>query len=247
METLSKLSTNTSPNAWDTLINILVAPGTACDDIVRRRRMASLPLALLILSFAALWVYYYANVDFGWLLERMVDSSMTRMQEGVSRQDVETRMEDLSASLMCALMLFAGLTSIMMILAFRAVYLFILSRLLSDRHTGIATWMSLSIWAAVPTALSSAIALIYIMFRDVSYLMPEDVAVASVNNLLLHLSSTDQWAPLATSLDVFLGWNAAILGIGFSRWTGTAWWVGQLVGFFPFVLIYAIWAAVVAL
>ncbi len=246
MDTVATLPDTPRPSAWTTLLNVLVSPAAACDDIARRRRHALLPLVLLLLSFSTLWVYYYSRVDFGWLLERMIDSSMARMKEGVSRQEVEMRMGELTAGMMCALMLFAGLASILMILAFRAVYLLVLSRLLSERQTGIATWMALSIWAAVPTALSSVIALLYILTLDVSYLMPEDVAVASVNHLFLHLPSSDRWAPLATSLDVFLGWNAVILGVGFSRWTGTAWWVGQLVGFFPFVLIYAIWAAIVA-
>lgn len=246
MENVATLPTAPPPSAWATLLNVLVSPAAACDDIARRRRQALLPLVLLLVSFSALWIYYYSRVDFAWLLERMVDSSMARMKEGVSRHDVEARMGDLSAGMMCAMMLFAGLTSILMILAFRAVYLLVLSRLLSERQVGIGTWMALSIWAAVPTALSSAVALLYILSMDVSYLMPEDVAVASVNHLFLHLPSTDRWAPLATSLDVFLGWNAVILGVGFSRWTGAAWWVGQLVGFFPFVLIYVIWAVIVA-
>lgn len=246
METVATIAPTSRQSAWSTLLNVLVAPVAACDDIARRRRQALLPLLLLLVFFSALWIYYYSRVDFGWLLERMVDSSMARV-EGVSRHDVEARMGELSAGMMCAMMLFAGLASIFMILAFRAVYLLVLSRLLSERQVGIGSWMALSIWAAVPTALSSAVALLYILSMDVSYLMPEDVTVTSINHLFLHLPSSDRWAPLATSLDVFLGWNAVILGVGFSRWTGTSWLTGQLVGFFPFVLIYAIWAVIVAI
>ncbi len=247
MDTVAVESIGNSPSAWLTCFNILVAPASACDDILRRRRQAWLPVLLLFLSFGGLWSYYYTNVDFSWLLERMVDSSMSRVKEGVSRQDVEASMGELTAGMMCAVMLFAGLASILMILAIRAVYLLLMARLLSDRHLGISSWMALSIWAAVPTVLSSMIALAYILPLDVTYVMPEDVAVASLNRLFLHLPSTDRWAPLATSFDLFLVWNAIILGVGFSRWTGTGRWVGQLVGFFPFVLIYTIWAAFVAL
>ena len=40
-------------------------------------------------------------------------------------------------------------------------------------------------------------------------------------------------------------WSSALLGLGFSRWTGSSLLKGMVVAFAPLFLIYGIWAALI--
>ena len=220
---------------------VLFAPVRACDSIARRRRSAFLPLLLLIIGFAVLWGYYYYHVDFPWLIERMIDGFLSR-NGNASRQDMEAGFKTMTPGLMLAVTLVSGGLSILIIIALRGLYLSLIARLVSRQSPTLASWMALSIWAALPTLVAIVMSLFYIASHDVAHLMPSDVAVSSLNNLFFRLPDSHAWAAMSNSFDLLLLWNFFIMGVGFSRWTGVSALSGQLIAIAPFALLYGIWA-----
>jgi len=223
-------------------VDILVSPGQACDRILLRRRSALVPYVALMLAFAALWAVYYFQVDFPWLIDRMVDGAMNRAGPGVTRDAVQDRMNDLNPALMYGIVVFSGVMSISMILLMRAVYMMVVAKLFAPEPPSLVGWASLSIWASVPTVVSLLVSFAYVLSNNVATMMPEEVSVSSLNRLFLRLPDTSPWAGLAVSFDIFLLWNSFIMGVGFSRWTKCSFLAGQAIAIAPFAMIYGIWA-----
>jgi hypothetical protein len=233
--------------SWSLFVDILVAPAAACDRIAARRRAAIVPYLVFMAAFSVLWAYYYFNVDFPWLIDRMIDSGMSQSGPGVTREAIEARMNAMTPGLMFAIIMFAGIISITMIIVVRAIYLAIVAKLFTKEPPSIVGWIALSIWASVPTLISVLISIIYVMTNDVGTMMPEEISVSSLNRLFMRLPETNPWAAFATSFDMFMLWNSFILGVGFSRWTGRSFITGQAIAIVPFALIYGIWALVIFL
>lgn len=230
------------PGFFQLALGMLLTPGEACDQLLRRRRSAIKPLIALIVGFSLLWAYYYFRVDFPWMVDRMIDGAMSRHGGEGNRAGMEAGFKSMTPGLMLAVTMVSGGLSILIIIALRGFYLNLIAKLFSKEVPNLFSWVALSIWAAVPTLLSIVLSAIFVLSHDVRNLMPADIGVASVNNLFLKLPDSHPWAAMANSFDILLVWSFVIMGLGFSRWTGAGVALGQLVAFLPFAALYGIWA-----
>ena len=81
-----------------------------------------------------------------------------------------------------------------------------------------------------------------ILMADSNQLAAQDLAVLSMNSLLIHASPGDAWFTWANSLNLVHFWSLFLMSIGFARWTGAEIMKSTVIAVLPWVLIFGIWA-----
>lgn len=223
---------------------ILLSPVNAVDKILQRRRASVKVIPVLLALFAGLWSYYYYSVDFVWFLDNMSAERMAGMEES-ERGAVREGFQQLSPGMMFSITMITGGISILFIVFLRGIYLSIVSKILSAESPSAVSWVALSIWATIPTIISTLFSIVYVLTEDISNKMPSDITLTSANRLIFRLPPSSGWATMVQTFDLLLLWSFMIMGIGFSRWVGASYFLGQVVSFLPLVLIYGIWAAII--
>lgn len=230
----------------NTSINVLVAPQTEVDNIIKHRRASLVPFFMLLVVFALVWVKYYENVDFDWLKDKMITDAVSK-NEQLTREAMEENMASLTSEMMLYVNLFSGTIAIMMLLFVRSLYMSIATNWVKKSKLNITHWFAISSWSTLPTTLLMLGTLFYFSDQDLRYLAVEGVNLASLNNMFFHYGSDSVWATYLNSIDATLLWSLLIISLMFSKTSGVSFGKSMLVTFLPFIAIYGVWAGVILL
>lgn len=198
-----------------------------------------LPLLAVTLGTALMYYWYFATVDFDWLVNHTLAASpdLTAQQREATREMLTLPMLMWST---------VGMTLVLtpLLFALFAGYYLLAAKFLGS-ELGYGKWFALCVWTAVPRLLVLPLMALQILTSD-GQIALEDLSMVSLNTLLLQLPNSNPWAALAAGIDLTIVWSCVLAVSGLRAWTGRSLGTCVFVVLFPLVLVYGLWAAKIA-
>lgn len=231
--------TTSEYTVFNALTDIVTAPGTALAGVKDHVKWLWWPLGLSMLLGIGLTAYYINWVDFDWMVDELIMSqpAETRAQ---SAEFIRDRMSRQNNLVMSAILI--PVVSLL-IYSLLATYYHLANKLTAGVALRWTQWFSMSVWTGFVNIFSTLAAFVVIFMQDGNQLPQHELQALSVNSLLLHLEPGDRGFTWGNSLLLTNFWSVGLVGIGFSRWTGSGVLKSIIIGAFPLVLVYGIWAA----
>ncbi len=194
-----------------------------------------IPLLTIIVLSAAMMYWYFATVDFNWMVQNML--SANPKLDDAARATMEKAM---SRNTMMWMTLAGVVIGTPVALALSALYMLIASKFIgSDISFG--KWMSFSAWTSMIKLIGLPLMAVQILTSH-GQLAMEQLNMLSLNFLLFHLPTAHKWAGFVTSLDVTMIWSAIVTVIGLRVWTGRSTGTCVTIALIPLAVIYGLWA-----
>lgn len=192
------------------------------------------PTLVLMVSTAALTLWYFSMVDFAWLLDQMLAIMKPEEREQAAKFMSKTMLQ--VSSLVSALLMLPLFFAIM------GVYLMIVSKALSQGMS-FGKGFALAAWSSVPGILLFPLGAMQILMASSGQLGFSGLNPVSLNQLLFHYDMTHPLATLMDTLNLTTFWSMFLLVIGFQVWAKLKRSTAILVVLIPYVLIYGLWFA----
>ena len=218
-----------------TLLAIFVEPAKAMQ-AVREKSMIWLPLLLLMVGSALLWVWYFQIVDIDWLQDQMLGGQNMPAEQMAAAKSFMSRGFVMGSTVISILIMLP----LMMLIS--AVY-YLLSAKVVGSDIGFGKWFAFSIWTSVPVLLLIPAGVIKILMAGNGQLTQQALNPLSLNELLFHLPMSSPWSGLANAIHIPSIWAAVVAIIGYKLWTAKSTVTSAIVVLLPLVVIYGGWAA----
>lgn len=229
--------------AFNALVDIIAAPAKAFDEIRAHPRWLWWPLAITVIVTIAAFTYYFLWVDFPWLVEEVVRTSV---KPGADPATAEAIRSFMSPTVQIASTAVGVLLGTLVFYTIQAIYLHLVNKVVGDASLGFGQWFSFTAWTSFPAVFNALAMLVVIAMAPDNQLSQQDLMPLSLQSLAVHAEAGSAWATWAGSLSLVSVWVIALAVYGFSRWTGSSLLKSALVVLVPYVLVYGIWAAVIA-
>ena len=204
------------------------------------RSSAWLPLLVLIVLSVAIMYWWVSTVDFDWLREHMLSA------KGAEKPEARAAMAKFLTP--TSMMWSTGIGAVvgtLLALAVSALYYLVASKVIGVPF-GYGKWFGFAVWTSVPRLLTLPLSALQIMTSH-GRLALEDLNMVSLNYLLFHLPVSHPWAGLLGSLDLSSFWSIVLAVIGLKAWTGRPTGTCVTVALLPYVIVYGLWAAKIAI
>ncbi|MEE4175319.1 MAG: YIP1 family protein [Xanthomonadales bacterium] len=226
---------------FNAMVDIIASPARAIDEIRDHTSWLWAPLILLIVLTCAAFSYYYTWVDFDWLVEETI-----RGLPAESRAEAAPGVRGFMSPTTSIAITVASIVFVTMImLSIFAGYVHLVAKLTTSAEIRYGQWFSLNAWTSFPGVINAVAMFIVILTASSNQLSQDALSPLSFNSLFIGAEPGDPWFNWGNSTNLIQIWSSALLGLGFSRWTGSSLVKGLIVAFAPLVLIYGIWAALV--
>jgi hypothetical protein len=219
--------------------NVILEPSPTFARL-KARTHAWLPLLVLIVVSVAITYWWISTLDFPWLTEHMLSAQPKATPE--MRAAMERFM---TPTTMLWTSLISSVAGIPLIMAVTALYYLIAGKLLGT-PISYGKWFGFAAWTSIPGLLKFPLSALQIVTSH-GRLAPEDLNMLSLNYLALHLPVSNPWAGLASAVDLTVIWSIVIATIGLKAWTGRSTGTCVTIAVLPYVIIYGLWAAKIAL
>jgi hypothetical protein len=230
--------TNNSYSVFNAMVDIVASPGKALDEIKLHTSWLWWPLLITLLLAAGLWIYYYNWIDFPWLIEETI--RQIPAEDRAERADAVRQFMSPGRSMWMTVIAIVVFTFV--IYTVQATYLHLANKIITAADIGFGSWFSFTVWTAFVGVFGALAAFVMILMADSNQLAAQDLAVLSMNSLLIHASPGDAWFTWANSLNLVHFWSLFLMSIGFARWTGAEIMKSTVIAVLPWVLIFGIWA-----
>lgn len=219
--------------------NVILEP-TPTFARLKEKTSAWLPLlALILLTLGVTW-WWISTADFAWLREHMLAA-----QGAAAKPEARAAMERfITPTMMLWTSAGGAVVGTLLMFALTAGYYLVAARIM-DSPIGYGKWFGFTAWVSVPRLLVIPLMAIQILTSH-GRLAPEDLNMVSLNYLLFHLPVTHPWANLLSNLDLATFWSAALAAFGLKAWTGRPMGTCAFVAVLPYVTVYGLWAAKIA-
>jgi hypothetical protein len=198
-----------------------------------------LPLLATILLTLIVMYWWISTEDFTWLREHMIAARPDMKPEAKAAME-----RFITPNSMLLTTIGGAVIGTIVLMAITAVYFLIAARLMGNQ-IGYSKWFGFVAWSSVPRLLVVPLMALQIMTAH-GQLAPEDLNMVSFNFLFFHLPTSHPWASFAGSLDLASFWTVALAAIGLKAWTGRSTGTCVFVAALPYVVIYGLWAAKIA-
>ena len=214
------------------LLDIFLQPGAV---LARQYEKPNgwLPMLLMAAAAAAFSYLYFSAVDVGWFFRHSAELG------GQELSTAEAAAMDRSADNPAFVWTSAigSLLGVMVYLLLWAVYF-----LLAGKLTGLAVsfkqGLGLSGWASMPSLIGTLLAL-YGTIGMAPQTFIGDLALTSLDPMLLQLPPESPWKSFATSFNFLNLWVIGLAALGWKLWTrDTGWTKPVVVAALPLVLIH---------
>lgn len=205
---------------------------------VREKSHAWLPLTLMVLGSVLVMYWYFATVDFAWMVERM----------SASRPDMtDAQREAMQAAMSPGVMMWSSIAAAALgmpaMFAVSALYYHLAGKFLgSDIRYG--KWFAFVVWTNLPTLLSILL-MAFQVATSGGRLMIDQLSMTSLNALVFNLPMEHPWAGLLNSLDLTLLLSIPLAVIGLRAWTGRSLSTCITIAVLPYLVVYGVWAAII--
>lgn len=221
-------------NTINTMGQLFYEPKAAFETLKDNPR-GWIPLLTVIILSAAMMYWYFATVDFSWMIQNML--SANPKLDDAARATMEKAM---SRNTMMWMTMAGVVIGTPVVMALSALYMLIASKFIGS-DIGFGKWMSFSAWTSMIKLIGLPLMAVQILTSH-GQLAMDQLNMLSLNFLLFHLPATHKWASLVTSLDVTMIWSAIVTVIGLRVWTGRSTATCVTIAVIPLAVIYGLWA-----
>lgn len=208
-------------SAFAVAANIFSAPSDAFAAI-RHNGRVWFPLAVLIVSYAAISLVYMSSVDLPWFMEQQIDAQIAASGNELTDEERTRALEASSGMPPMALGAIGAVAS--------SVFILVWTFLVSLYYTGVSfatgdgiklkSWFALVCWCTLPIVLGLAASLVNIMVSDARFMLQEDLNPLSFRNLLaIDTSELGTLQRVLASLDLSTVWALVVGVLGYQAWT----------------------------
>ncbi|GLR13062.1 hypothetical protein GCM10007907_18520 [Chitinimonas prasina] len=197
------------------------------------------PMGLFILVSCLVIFFYFSRVDADWMIMQTLSAN-----EDMKPAEIEAAKEHMSGTIMMISGLIGAALGIPVVYFIMAAYYMLAGKVLGSDQRFVA-WLSFSLWSSMPQLLSGLVALVGIVSMSPETTL-QSLNLTHLSPLLMDLPSNSRWYSLATSVDLLSIWSMGLAAVGLRSWTGSSWTSAIIVAALPSVVIYGIWAVVVA-
>lgn len=242
------MTTITTPAAggysvFTAMVDIVAAPSHALDGIRHHPRWFWWPLLLLLAVTVGAFIFYYAWVDFEWLVNTTIAQATA---SGKSPEQAEQIRAFMSRSQQMIFTAVGIVVVTLVIYTIEAAYFHIVNKVVGNPEIGYGQWFSFSAWTAFVGIVNALALIVVILIADSNQLPAEELTPLSMNALFIHAQPGDPWFTWGNSLTLVNFWMLWLMTLGFSRWTGSSMAKSAIVAVTPWALIFGIWALLVA-
>ncbi|WP_397572473.1 YIP1 family protein [Silanimonas sp.] len=201
-----------------------------------------LPMAIMVVLSVAMILAYYLRVDSVWFQ----DFSLTMMGQEMTPAEIAQAKQFMPGAKVQGYIGAAGtLIFVPIVYAVFALYYFLAGKIagagLSYKHS-----LSLTTWAAMPTALGALIGTIGALTMEPQTPL-HAISLTRIDPLLVQLPFDHDLSTLAKGFDLLGFWAIALGAIGWKTFTRSGWGSAVFVAALPSVLIYGIWLLIALL
>jgi hypothetical protein len=201
-----------------------------------------LPMAIMVALSVAMILAYYLRVDPVWFQ----DFSLTMMGQEMTPAEIAQAKQFMPGAKVQGYIGAGGtLIFVPIVYAVFALYYFLAGKIagagLSYKHS-----LSLTTWAAMPTALGALIGTIGALTMAPQTPL-HAISLTRIDPLLLQLPFDHDLSTLAKGFDLLGLWAIALGAIGWKTFTRSGWGSAVFVAALPSVLIYGIWLLIAVL
>jgi hypothetical protein len=222
-----------SSSASSVFTRLFYEPRSAFESL-RENSKPWLPLSLILVSTIAMLYWYFATVDFAWLLDHTLSAKPDMKPE---ERAMVTGMMTKNSMMWSSL----GGTLIGMPLVFALYGLyFLLASKIMGSTIGFGKWFSFAIWTSVPTLIGVPLMALQIITGHGQVSM-EGLNMLSLNFLITNFSPDHAWAGLMNNLSLTTFWTMFLSFIGLRVWTGRSVATCVIATALPYTLIYGVW------
>jgi Yip1 domain len=218
------------------LVGMFVDPGKSFTAI-KNKSMVLLPLLLVMLGTAALLFWYYQQVDFAWLQDKLLAGKELEPAQREAAAKMMTRGFITNMSIISALVM----TPI--IYAVIALYFLIVAKV-TDIDVAYGKWFAFVAWSAAPNILVILLGAMQIMLTSNGQLTPNQLNPLSLNQLFFHLELNNPWTSLLDSVSVTGLWSMALTVIGFRVWSNKPMAKSIAIVIVPYLVIFGVMALI---
>jgi hypothetical protein len=225
---------STSPVA--TLLGMFFEPGKSFAAI-EKKSMLLLPLLLITLGTAALIFWYFQQVDFAWLQEKlMAGKDMDPAQR-------EAAMKMMTKGMMTNMSLLGALLGPPILFAITALYYLIVAKV-TDVNIGYGKWFAFVAWSSVPNILGLLLGVMQILLASQGHLALNQLNPLTLNQLFFHVEMNTPWASLLDAISVTSLWTLVLTVIGFQAWSKKSRLTSIAIAIAPSFVIYGVMALI---
>lgn len=218
------------------LLTVYTEPNRLFGEL-RTKSSFVLPLALIIVFMVVVWFTYYQRVDASWFIDQITSTAGSPAKQEEMRKHVSIDVFKWSTLISAPLVL-------IVIYLISALYYKLAGKICGVEGRYVE-WLSFSAWAAMPALLSLLVALIQVIIMS-PQTMPSDISLTHLDPLFVNLPLGHPWKGWLSSFDLLNLWSIGLAAIGWRNWGGKGWGQSITVAALPSVVIYGIWAAIVA-
>jgi hypothetical protein len=227
-----------SSNAISTLAKVFYEPKSAFESL-KEKPAAWLPLALIILGSMMVFYWYYATVDFPWL----VDHTLSAQPD--LKPDAKAAMAGfMTKNTMMYSTLGGLLIATPIVFALFGLYYWLAAKVMGS-EIGYGKWFHFAIWISVPTLLGLPLMALQIATGH-GQISTEDLNMLSMNYLTVHAPLDAPWSGILNNLSLTTFWTLFLSFVGLRVWTGRSATACALAAVLPYALVYGGWALKIA-
>lgn len=243
MNTTAEQQATGGYSVFNALIDVIAQPSRALDEVKKHPRWFWWPLLISVGVTCAAFAYYISWVDFDWLVDDAVRGAIAG---GMPADQAESIRGFMNPTMQLWTSIIAIVVMTFIIYSIQSTYLHLVNKTVGDPTIGWGQWFSFSAWTAF-VGVFNAIAMFVVMFMaDSNQLAQHDLMPLSINSLFIHASPGDAWFTWGNSLSLVNIWMLVLMAIGYRCWTGASLGKAVAVTWAPWVLIFGIWAVLIA-
>lgn len=227
-----------SYSVFNAMVDIVASPGKALEEIKTRTSWLWWPLSITIILACGLLAYYYNWVDYPWLVEETI-RQLPPENRAEAADAVRAFMQP-ATSMWTSVAAIIVVTFLVYLL--QSTYLHLVNKVITGSEIGFGQWFSLSAWSGFVSVFGVIAGFMVIFMADSNQLPAENLQVLSANSLVLHAAPGDPWFRWASSWGLINLWTIVLIGLGYSRWTGSTMLKSAVIAALPWVAIFGIWA-----
>ena len=242
MNTTAEQTTG-SYSVFNAMVDIVAQPSRALDEVKRHPRWFWWPLLISMGLACAAFAYYTSWVDFDWIVDETVRGAIA---QGTPPEQAEGIRGFMNPSMQLWSSVIAIIVMTFLIYAIQSTYLHLVNKVVGDPSIGWGQWFSFSAWTAFVGIFASIAMFITMFLADSNQLAQHEVMPLSFNALFMHQEPGDAWFNWGNGLNLLNIWMLVLMAIGYRRWTGASMGKAVAVTWALWVLIFGIWAVMIA-
>jgi hypothetical protein len=219
-----------------TLLSMFVEPGKAYAT-VKNKSMTLLPLLVVTFGTAILLFWYYQQVDFAWLQDKiLIGKEMDPAQR-------EAALKMMTKGMMTNMSVIGALLATPIIVAISALYFLIVAKV-TDIDISYGKWFAFVSWSLAPNIVLILLGFIQVALSSHGQLSPSQLNPLSLNQLFFHLELNAPWATLLDSISATSIWSMGLLVIGFRLWSEKTLAKSIALVVAPYAVLYGVMAII---